>query len=199
MKRWHVTLVLVLMLGAAADLAALETIRGVLRLQSEFQCINGCGTYYMEPDPTFQFTLLKGDFRRYIDQHVEITGFRDNCSGCSVLIPSVPVIVLPPLSVADEEPVLVPRDVRLMQNYPNPFNPSTMIEYALPARSSVRLAIYDLNGQQVELLVDAEEPPGVYRKSWSSRDLAAGVYLCRLRVTNASRNTSITRSMILVR
>ena len=39
--------------------------------------------------------------------------------------------------------------------YPNPFNPTTTIEFALPEAGSVRLAIYDVNGRQVQSLADA--------------------------------------------
>ncbi|MFA6109039.1 MAG: Calx-beta domain-containing protein [Candidatus Latescibacterota bacterium] len=70
-------------------------------------------------------------------------------------------------------------------SYPNPFNPATEIVYALPEDAPVRLAVYDVLGQQVRLLVDQIQAGGIYRVGWDGRDkagqaLAAGLYLFRL-------------------
>lgn len=71
------------------------------------------------------------------------------------------------------------------QNYPNPFNPVTTIRYTLPEASDVRLVIYNILGQQVRVLVNAKQMPGVYSVSWDSRDaygrsVASGLYFYRL-------------------
>jgi hypothetical protein len=192
-------IVLSLTLVFACDLAALETIRGVVRDGSDFQCSAGCGTYYIEPDPPYAATMLGGNFRAYLDLHVQITGFRDVCSGCSVLFPSDPVLVLPPLTAVDEEPDAIPREAGLKQNFPNPFNPATTIEYALAHPSIVRLAVFDILGREVALLVSAEMTPGVHRETWSPGDLPGGIYFCRLRVAYSGKNSLITTKMLYVR
>ena len=192
-------IVLFLMLALACDVAALETIRGVVRESTDFQCSLGCGTYYIEPDPPYALTMLGGSFRQYLDLHVQITGFRDFCSGCSVLFPSEPLIVLPPLLAVNEEPSAVPREVSLRQNFPNPFNPATTIEYALVYASNVRLAVCDLLGREVALLVDAEMPPGIHRERWDPGDLPGGIYFCRLRVAYSGQNRLISTKMLFVR
>ena len=48
------------------------------------------------------------------------------------------------------------------QNFPNPFSQSTTLRYSLPQAMQVRLAVYDILGRQVELLVDAQQDAGVY-------------------------------------
>ena len=48
------------------------------------------------------------------------------------------------------------------QNFPNPFFQSTTLRYGLPQAMQVRLAVYDILGRQVELLVDAQQDAGVY-------------------------------------
>ena len=192
-------IVLSLLLVLACDLIALETVRGVVRESTDFQCSSGCGTYYIEPDPTYFVTKLGGNFRLYVGQHVQVTGFSDDCSGCHVLISSQPIVVLPPLSAVDEEPNSIPREVGLRQNFPNPFNPATTIEYALAFTSRVRLAVHNLLGQEVTILVEADEPPGVYRETWIPGDLPGGIYFCQLRVTHSGQNRLISTKMLLVR
>ncbi len=74
----------------------------------------------------------------------------------------------------------VPGGFRLEQNYPNPFNPSTRIRYTLPARSTVRLAVFNTLGQQVALLVNDVQAPGTHEASLDGSRLASGVYFYRL-------------------
>jgi len=48
----------------------------------------------------------------------------------------------------------VPSQYELKQNYPNPFNPETRIEYQLPENCQVKIIVYNLCGQIVNVLVD---------------------------------------------
>lgn len=71
--------------------------------------------------------------------------------------------------------------LRLNQNYPNPFEQSTMISYYLPVNGDVNLTIYDLMGNEVASLVNAEQPAGDYTIQYDAKDLRSGVYYCMLR------------------
>jgi len=73
-----------------------------------------------------------------------------------------------------------PAGFRLMQNYPNPFNPKTIITTQLPTPSHVTLAVYNMLGQEVAVLVDENRVAGRYRDSFDGSGLASGVYICRL-------------------
>jgi len=84
---------------------------------------------------------------------------------------------------------------RLEQGYPNPFNPQTTIVFHLPSRGMARLAIYDLLGREVAVLVDGMTAPGSYTAVFDGGRLASGVYLCRLTVGGASQ----TRRLLLLR
>ncbi|KPJ58648.1 MAG: hypothetical protein AMJ46_13815 [Latescibacteria bacterium DG_63] len=105
---------------------------------------------------------------------------------------------------ADEE-LETERTLRLGPNVPNPFASSTSITYVVPGiegskGTTVRLVIYNLLGQALVTLVDAEQPPGSYTVTWDGRDargreVASGVYLCRLEAVEFTE----TKRMVLVR
>jgi hypothetical protein len=49
-------------------------------------------------------------------------------------------------------------------NYcPNPFNPSTRLVHAIPSALHVRLSVHNILGQEVAVLVDADQEPGMNR------------------------------------
>ncbi|MBD3343176.1 MAG: T9SS type A sorting domain-containing protein [Candidatus Lokiarchaeota archaeon] len=88
-------------------------------------------------------------------------------------------------SVAETEDEQQPHTVRLYQNYPNPFNPETRIDFDLPQKATVTLAIYDLQGRPIRTLIHTEKAAGHYVAIWDSRtdsgDKApSGVYVYRL-------------------
>ena len=83
----------------------------------------------------------------------------------------------------------------LLGNYPNPFNPETTIRYALPHAGNVRLAVYDLLGQEVAVLVDGSRPAGHYTVRFDGGDLPSGSYVYRLQVGEEV----VARTMTLVK
>ncbi len=58
-----------------------------------------------------------------------------------------------------------PSHFALEQNFPNPFNPSTMIEYRIPETGTVKLAVYNLVGEEVALLVNGQVEAGCARSN----------------------------------
>lgn len=74
----------------------------------------------------------------------------------------------------------VPQQVELRANYPNPFRTATTLAYALPEATHVRLSVYNVLGQRIETLVDAEQAPGAYTVRFEGRGLASGLYFYRL-------------------
>ena len=98
-----------------------------------------------------------------------------------------------------EKGTALPTDFALGQNYPNPFNPSTIIPYQLPASTHVRLEVFNMLGQRLATLVDAEQSAGAHTAQWDGTDAAgravgAGVYIYRL----SGGGVSVSRRMVLV-
>lgn len=96
------------------------------------------------------------------------------------------------VSVEDAE---LPLTVALHGNYPNPFNPQTVIGYELPQAVRVRLAVYDVLGREVALLVDAPQAAGQYQAVFEASGLPSGVYVYHL----TAGATTQTQQMVLVR
>lgn len=68
----------------------------------------------------------------------------------------------------------------LEQNFPNPFNPKTVVRSQYPVVSDVKLAVYDMLGRKVALLVDERRAAGRYEDSFDALGLASGTYILRM-------------------
>jgi len=93
--------------------------------------------------------------------------------------------VNPPTDISDDEIALLPTEFSISQNYPNPFNPKTRIAFDLPERSHVRLTVYNVLGQVVNVLMDCEMSAGYHTIEWDGKNrdgncISTGVYLYRI-------------------
>lgn len=80
----------------------------------------------------------------------------------------------------------LPTVFSLAQNYPNPFNPTTRIAFDLPEQSLAKLVVYNLLGQQVNVLTNRHLNAGHHVLDWNGLDasgniVASGVYFYELR------------------
>jgi parallel beta-helix repeat protein len=83
---------------------------------------------------------------------------------------------------------------------PNPFRNSTRIECSIPRAGRLEIGIYNLRGERIRTLVDAETAPGSRVLLWNGCDdrgrlLASGTYLCRMTYGSETK----TRRLTLVR
>jgi hypothetical protein len=113
----------------------------------------------------------------------------------------------PPVSIDDHknpETVILPKTFSLFQNYPNPFNPTTTITFDVPGdlwvKKRVKLAIYDVRGKHVKILIDSELEPGSHRVVWNGKNdkgeqVSSGIYLYTLR----SDDKTYTRKMVMLK
>jgi hypothetical protein len=86
-------------------------------------------------------------------------------------------------AIKEGKPAAAPQGYLLDQNYPNPFNPATHIGYRVQGSGErvVRLAVYDLLGREVAVLVNENKQPGYYVVQFDSSGLSSGVYFYRLK------------------
>ena len=118
---------------------------------------------------------VSNDIRGKVSSQIAVQQFLANESDLTKLAAS-----------SDIQIIGKPTTYQLDHNYPNPFNPSTTIGYQLPDDNThVRLLIYNITGQLVKTLVDANQNAGEYKVVWdgtnnSGVQVSSGVYLFRI-------------------
>jgi ELWxxDGT repeat protein len=96
------------------------------------------------------------------------------------------------LATAVDASEALPSGYALEQNYPNPFNPVTTIRYAVPAAVRVRLAVFDLLGREVALLVDGLAEAGNHEAVFDATGLPSGTYIYRMEAPGLNESRILT-------
>jgi hypothetical protein len=123
-----------------------------------------------------------GDLHALVDTGGGTTVVKVVPSSTAVVVTDVPAPVVPGLVAVG----------------PNPFAATTRLEYAVPAGGApVRLAVHDVSGREVAVLVNGERPGGRNEETWDGRDaagrrLASGVYFVRLTVAGREYTRKLT-------
>lgn len=72
-----------------------------------------------------------------------------------------------------------------LTSYPNPINDKSTVRYNLSEKNIVNLGIYDVYGQEVKNLLNAEQQAGLHNLTFSAKGLSEGIYFCRLQAGNS--------------
>jgi hypothetical protein len=76
----------------------------------------------------------------------------------------------------------IPLSAVITGNSPNPFAETTEIRFGIPTDGRARIAVYDVNGREVDLVIDRVLPAGYHSVSWCNGDnLSTGLYFIKLR------------------
>jgi len=81
----------------------------------------------------------------------------------------------------------------LYQNTPNPFAQKTSIRFDLPKAGKIRLAVFDVHGREIKVLVNDVKQSGTHIISFEPTSLSSGIYYYRL----TTENGSAVKKMIL--
>lgn len=68
----------------------------------------------------------------------------------------------------------------IASTYPNPVADKSTIQYRLDEASTVTISVYDLQGNQLKVLVNKKLEAGTYTQSWDSNGLAKGTYFIKV-------------------
>jgi len=82
-----------------------------------------------------------------------------------------------------------------INNFPNPFEHRTTINYTLKRETDVRLEVYNLKGQLVEILLEGNIQAGDHAIEWECQNIQTGVYFLKMK---AGDEESV-KKMVLMR
>lgn len=80
-------------------------------------------------------------------------------------------------------------EFKLNQNNPNPFNPSTTISYEVLLPTHVKISVFTLTGQSIDVLVDGFHTAGNYSVVFNASrysELSSGIYFYKLETEYSS-------------
>ncbi|MFQ6611393.1 MAG: T9SS type A sorting domain-containing protein, partial [Fidelibacterota bacterium] len=74
-----------------------------------------------------------------------------------------------------------PYGFELNKIYPNPFNPSTDIHFTIPQDGFVKLSVFNIRGQEVDVIFEGYQSYGEHSYTWyPDNGITSGVYYIRL-------------------
>ncbi|MBC8255756.1 MAG: T9SS type A sorting domain-containing protein [Candidatus Marinimicrobia bacterium] len=88
---------------------------------------------------------------------------------------------------------LMPDEFGISKIFPNPFNPVTQIQYEITQYGLVSVIIFDIQGREVDQLLNSYQNPGHFTLNWNAGVNASGMYFVAM--TMQSGNTTISRDM----
>jgi hypothetical protein len=90
---------------------------------------------------------------------------------------------------------VIPEKYELYQNYPNPFNSMCNVQFSMYNAGNVKLVVYDVQGREVQILVNERLQAGTYEASFDGSTLNSGIYFYKI----STGNYSETKRMILLK
>ena len=88
----------------------------------------------------------------------------------------------------------VPNKFGLTSVYPNPFNPTTSISFTLPADEKIKLSVFDVRGNELDVIVDGTLIYGEYTYIWNASEFASGVYYIQLK---SASHSSMMKALLM--
>ena len=136
-----------------------------------------------------------------VDRH-ETPGYAHNAFSdgiCLYVCDTYDLMILDLYGVGVNEehiPQPIPDDFAILYPaYPNPFNSNTNISFEIPIGGRVYLAVYNINGELVQELLNSYCTPSKYQIPFSAKELSSGVYFAQLKFADSE----FTQKILLVK
>jgi hypothetical protein len=94
--------------------------------------------------------------------------------------------VTPPSYNSQENKVAAPLAFALAKPYPNPARENLSLRFSVPRTTKVEIAIYDINGRTVKVLLSETKTAGFHNLNVNCQDIPNGAYILRMTADNYS-------------
>jgi hypothetical protein len=88
----------------------------------------------------------------------------------------------------------IPNKFGLTSVYPNPFNPTTSISFTLSADEKIKLSVFDVRGNEVDIVFSDNLNAGEHTFTWDASNFASGVYYIQL---NSPSHSSMMKALLM--
>lgn len=151
--------------------------------------------------------LLPGDAQHIVTIHYDVSEISNENVGTAIELFDVLGATVYPvqdakISAGQEKQIQLVKvkeveeqQIKLLQNYPNPFNPVTTISFVLKHKEHLKLSIFNLIGQELEILIDEFLTDGEYNVQFEASNLPSGIYIYQL----LTPSSLYSKKMILVK
>lgn len=100
--------------------------------------------------------------------------------------------------------LLPPSTVTLKANYPNPFNIETRISYEIPSSGFVSLKIYNIQGEEVRILLANTVSKGTHSITWDGKNnigkiVSSGLYIYQVRYKTNNEVMVLAKKLLLIK
>jgi len=102
----------------------------------------------------------------------------------------------PVTGLIDDSDKGFPYNFGLQQNHPNPFDQITTITYMVAKSQKIKLTVYDILGNEIEVLAEGFHESGTYSVEFSASNLSSGIYYYMLQI---SPRLMITKKMAVMK
>ena len=87
----------------------------------------------------------------------------------------------------NNQEIEIPDNFKLHQNYPNPFNSQTKIDYEILKSAFVNITVYDMQGKEIQSLVNGEKQIGKHSINFNAQNISTGIYFTRMSINGKSQ------------
>ena len=75
--------------------------------------------------------------------------------------------------------------------YPNPFNPSTQVEFRLDQSQNIKISIFNINGELIDIISNQTYEAGYHSIKWTPSDISSGLYIVSIQADNTIYNKKL--------